>query len=78
MDYRSRIDRLDFLVGKLKEKLSLIEEIYQIEPIITNEDMVYEAQKELNAFIAAQEIASTSYSLHVKKVEEAFRVLFKG
>ncbi|WP_041957705.1 mechanosensitive ion channel domain-containing protein [Sulfurospirillum arsenophilum] len=71
MDYRARIDRLDFLVGKLKEKLSLIEEIYQIEPIITNEDMVYEAQKELNAFIAAQEIASTSYSLHVKKVEEA-------
>lgn len=71
MDYRARIDRLDFLVGKLKEKLSLIEEMYQIEPIITNEDMVYEAQKELNAFIAAQEIASTSYSLHVKKVEEA-------
>jgi small-conductance mechanosensitive channel len=71
MDYKARIDRLDFLVVKLKEKLSLVEEIYQIESIITNEDMVYEAQKELNAFIAAQEIANTSYSLHVKKVEEA-------
>jgi len=33
--------------------------------------MIYEAQKELNAFTAAQEIASTSYSLYVKKVEEA-------
>lgn len=32
---------------------------------------MHESQKELNAFIAAQEIASTSYSLHVKKVEEA-------
>lgn len=71
MDYKIRIDRLDFLIGKLKEKLSLLEDLYQIEPIMTNEDMVYEAQKELNAFIAAQEIASTSYSLHVKKVEEA-------
>jgi len=71
IDYRAHIDRLNFLVDKLKEKLGLLEEIYQIEPIITNEDMVYEAQKELNAFIAAQEIASTSYSLHVKKVEEA-------
>ncbi len=71
MDYKARIDRLDLLIGKLKEKLSYLEEIYQIEPIITNEDMVYEAQKEVNAFIAAQEIASTSYSLHVKKVEEA-------
>jgi len=71
MDYKTRIDRLDFLVVKLKEKLSLVEEIYQIESIITNEDMVYEAQKELNAFIAAQEIANTSYSLYVKKVEEA-------
>lgn len=70
MDYKARIDRLDLLIVKLKEKLSYLEEIYQIEPIITNEDMVYEAQKELNAFIAAQEIASTSYSLHVKKVEE--------
>lgn len=70
-DYHARIDRLDFLVGKLREKLALIEEINQIEPIITNEDMAYEAQKELNAFIAAQEIASTSYSLHVKKVDEA-------
>ena len=71
MDYRARIDRLDFLVGKLNEKLSLLEEINQIEPIITNEDTIYEAQKELNAFIAAQEIANTSYSLHIKKVEEA-------
>jgi len=71
MDYKAQIDRLDLLVTKLKEKLALIEEIYQIEPIITNEDMIYEAQKELNAFIVAQEIASTSYSLHVKKVEEA-------
>jgi len=70
-DYRTRIDRLDFLVGKLKEKLALLEEINLIEPIITNEDMIYEAQKELNAFTAAQEIASTSYSLYVKKVEEA-------
>ena len=71
MDYRTRLDRLDFLVGKLKEKMSLLEELYQIEPIITHEDMVYEAQKELNAFTAAQEIANTSYTLHVKKVEEA-------
>ena len=71
MDYKVRLDRLDFLVGKLKEKLSLLEELYQIEPIMINEDMVYEAQKELNAFIAAQEIANTSYTLHVKKVEEA-------
>lgn len=71
MDYRARLDQLNSLVGKLKEKLSLIEEINQIEPIITNEDMAYEAQKELNAFIAAQEVSNTSYSLHVKKVEEA-------
>ena len=71
IDYRTRIDRLDFLVGKLKEKMAFLEEIYQIEPVITNEDLLYEAQKELNAFTAAQEIANTSYSLHVKKVEEA-------
>ena len=65
IDYRTRIDRLDFLVGKLKEKMAFLEEIYQIEPVITNEDLLYEAQKELNAFTAAQEIANTSYSLHV-------------
>ena len=71
MEYKAQIDRLDALVGKLKEKTSILEEIYQIEATMINEDMVYEAQKEINAFIAAQEIASTSYSLHVKKVEEA-------
>ena len=71
MDYRTRIDRLDVLVGKLKDKMALLEELYQIEPVITNEDLLYEAQKELNAFTSAQEIANTSYSLHVKKVEEA-------
>lgn len=70
-DYKTRIDRLSLLVSKLEEKLKLLEEINQIEPILINEDNVYEAQKELNAFIAAQEIANTSYSLHVKKVEEA-------
>jgi len=43
----------------------------QIEPSIIQEDLIYEAQKELNAFISAQEIATTSYTLYIKKVEEA-------
>ena len=70
-DYKARIDRLGLLISKLEEKLKYLEEIQHLEPSITNEDHVYEAQKELNAFISAQEIANTSYSLHVKKVEEA-------
>lgn len=70
-DYKASIDRLGLLIGKLQEKLKLLEEIYQLDPTILNEDGIYEAQKELNTFIAAQEVANTSYSLHVKKVEEA-------
>lgn len=70
-DYKARIDRLAILISKLEEKIKLLEEIQQLDPTITNEDHVYETQKELNAFIAAEEIANTSYSLHVKKVEEA-------
>lgn len=70
-EYKARIDRLNILVAKLEEKLKTLTEIYYIEPIPANEILVHESQKELNAFIAAQEIASTSYSLHVKKVEEA-------
>ena len=71
MDYKTLIDRLDFLVDRLREKLNLLEELRLIEASVLNDDSVYEAQKVLNAFTAAQEIASTSYSLHVKKVEEA-------
>lgn len=70
-DYKTRIDRLDTLILKLKEKISLLEALAQIEPSIIQEDLIYEAQKELNAFISAQEIATTSYTLYIKKVEEA-------
>ena len=70
-EYKARIDRLNLLVVKLEEKLKALEEIRHLEPIPANETLLHESQKELNAFIAAQEIASTSYSLHVKKVEEA-------
>ena len=70
-EYKTRIDQLTVLVTKLKEKIHLLEEIYHIENSVINEDLIYEAQKELNAFTTAQEIANTSYSLHVKKVEEA-------
>ncbi len=71
IEYKTRIDQLAFLIGKLNEKIAALEEIQQIEPLILNEDEIYEAQKELNAFISASEIANTSYTLHVKKVEEA-------
>ncbi len=70
-DYKIRIDRLELLVKKLEEKLKLVEEIYALNPKILGDESLLEAQKELNAFISAQEIANTSYSLHVKKVEEA-------
>ncbi|MCD8478063.1 MAG: hypothetical protein LRY68_09400 [Sulfurospirillum sp.] len=66
-EYKTRIDQLTVLVTKLKEKMHLLEEIYRIENSVINEDLIYEAQKELNAFTTAQEIANTSYSLHVKK-----------
>lgn len=69
-DYKASIDRLGFLIDKLSEKLSFLKEIEALEPTIASQDRVYEAQKELNAFKAAQEVASTSYSLHVKRVEE--------
>ena len=70
-DYKNRIDRLGFLVDKLNERLSLLLQIQSIQPNSENEDRVYETRKELNAFVAIQEITTTSYSLHVKKVEEA-------
>ena len=70
-DYKIRIDRLELLIRKLEEKLKLVEEIYALNPKILGDESLLEAQKELNAFISAQEIANTSYSLHVKKVEEA-------
>ena len=70
-DYKIRLERLDFLVDKLKEKLDFLTQIQKIEPNIFIEDRVYETQKELNAFITTQEIAKTSYSIHAKKVEEA-------
>ena len=70
-DYKIRLERLDFLVDKLKEKLDFLTQIQKIEPNIFIEDRVYETQKEINAFITTQEIAKTSYSIHAKKVEEA-------
>jgi len=70
-DYKTRIDSLDTLIVKLKEKISLLEALTQMEPSIIQEDVIYEAQKELNAFISAQEVAATSYTLYAKKVEEA-------
>ena len=70
-DYKARIDRLDLLVKKLQEKVKLSEEIRLISPDSISEEEIFDAQKEFNAFASAQEIATTSYSLHVKKVEEA-------
>jgi len=71
LDYKTRIDSLDTLVVKLKEKISYLETLAQMEPSIIQEDVIYEAQKEINAFISAQEVAATSYTLYAKKVEEA-------
>lgn len=71
LDFKNRLERLDNLVAKLKEKISLLEEIQNADPTMTNEDVIYEAQKELNIFTSAQEIANTSYTLYAKKVEEA-------
>jgi small-conductance mechanosensitive channel len=71
LDFKTRIDRLDTLILKFKEKLLLLEELQSLEPAVINEDVIYETQKEINTFISAQEIANTSYSLYAKKVEEA-------
>lgn len=70
-DYKLRLDAVDALVAKLQEKATLLEELSQLEKIPANENANYEAQKELYAFRGGQDIAHTSYSLHVKKVEEA-------
>lgn len=70
-DYKNRIDRLSFLIDKLNERLTLLLEIQQNQPSTENEDLVYEARKELSAFVAIHEITATSYSLYIKKVEEA-------
>ncbi|MBV5279572.1 MAG: mechanosensitive ion channel [Campylobacteraceae bacterium] len=70
-DYKAKIDRLKVLIGKLEEKFAALDEIRQIEPTSLNEELVYETQKELNTYHLAEEVAFTTYSLHVKKVEEA-------
>lgn len=70
-DYKAKIDRLKILISKLEEKFAALEEIRQIEPTSINDELVYEMQKELNTFNLAEEVAFTTYSLHVKKVEEA-------
>lgn len=70
-DYKTRLEAVDALVGKLQEKADLLEELTQLEKTPANENASYDAQKELYAFRGGQDIAHTSYSLHVKKVEEA-------
>lgn len=70
-EYKTRVERLKFLISKLEEKLTLLDEMQQLEPSLTTEGLLYENQKELNTFNSAEEIAYTTYSLHVKKVEEA-------
>jgi len=70
MDFKSRLDVLDALVSKIRDKVALLEELSQLEKTPVNENMLFEAQKELYAFTGGQDVAHTSYSLHVKKIEE--------
>ncbi|MDD2383828.1 MAG: mechanosensitive ion channel [Sulfurospirillaceae bacterium] len=70
-EYKTRLDRLKLLISKLQESILAQEEIIQIDPMALESKTIHENQKELNAFLSAEEIASTTYSLYVKKVEEA-------
>ncbi|MDD3343500.1 MAG: mechanosensitive ion channel [Sulfurospirillaceae bacterium] len=70
-EYKIRLDRLKSLIAKFQELILAQEEIIQLDPTAFETSILHENQKELNAFLSADEIASTTYSLYVKKVEEA-------
>ncbi len=70
-EYKSRLDGLKFLISKLQESIAAQEEIIQLDPTAFEANLIHESHKELNAFLSAEEIASTTYSLYVKKVEES-------
>ena len=70
MDFKTRLDVLDLLVSKIQEKTTMLEELLGLEKTPANENALSEAQKELYAFTGGQDVAHTSYSLHMKKVEE--------
>ena len=70
-EYKSRLDGLKFLIAKLQESIVAQDDIAQLDPTALEASVLRDSQKELNAFLSAEEIASTTYSLYVKKVEEA-------
>jgi len=70
-NYRSKIDSLDFLISKLKEKEELYKEIYKLHPTSNVEENMLILSQDILAFKSAHELAQTTYAVYSKKVDRA-------
>ncbi len=67
--YKSKIESLDTLIEKLKEKRALLREIYKLTP---NEEILKKVKKierDLKEFNRAHELAATTFEVFSKKIE---------
>jgi small-conductance mechanosensitive channel len=68
-NYKSKIDSLDFLISKLKEKEELYKEIYKLNPTPNVEENMLITSQDVIAFNSAHELAKISYAVYSKKVD---------
>lgn len=68
-DYKNKIDSLDILIEKLKNKEELLKQIYKINPKDDILVQIKEIEKDLREFNRAHELAVTTYEVYSKKVD---------
>lgn len=69
--YRKKIDSLDELIGRLKEKENLLSRLYAIDNSQQSEERLQKIKQDLLEFNRAHTLAQTTFSVYAKKVDQA-------
>ena len=67
--YKDKIDSLDFLLSKLKDKESLFKMIYTLNPSNVVEERLLITSQDILAFNSAHDLAQTTFAVYSKKVD---------
>lgn len=69
-DYQSKIDSLDRLLVALNDKLALLKNLQELDPVEKRQEHINQLEQDILAFNRANNLAQTTLSVYTKKIEQ--------
>lgn len=70
-DYQNRLFQLENALESFRQKEILFKELYDLNQTSLNSSKLYEVRREINEFQIAKDIATTTFGVYQKKLDEA-------